>query len=405
LIALLVLGASVAPVAAAPVFKLADDSALVVRGVVDDLRSYKDGTFLVFTVVPRTILKGQATTGVPIQLFEERVFGTERPYFTKGAEALVFAVPLPPYSYYRQTLPAGTYFEWTDPKDSAEEIAQLADSAVVDAVHGYLATNADPAARARHLGAVLASPLTRLRNDALVAVESQPETARAFDASALEPLRTLLRDEHVPLAERGAILVRLGRVGAPGAVGLAEGVVGTKGPLQAAAVEALIALKHPPREEQLLEWSRNNDAALRLAAVRGLATSSSRTALDRVTDIVAKDPVADVRIAAIDALAASPDARAVPILAAALGRSDKSEILAASDALARIGTPEAVRALGEALRDGSFDAEVAAAFALKQSDRGDADAILREQRDAHPDARVRRVIKLALGEKLEEHDD
>src|SRR5262249_50716470 len=148
-----------------------------------------------------------------------------------------------------------------------------------------------------------------------------------------------------------------------------------------------------PGEEQLLAASRGDDPALRTAAVRGLARSSSRAAFERTAEIVRADPVSEVRIAALKALGSAQDPRAVDILADAMRRTDKGEVLAAGESLGRIASPEAIRALGEALRDGSFDAETAAAFALNQTNKPEAAAILREQRDLHPDPQVRRLIK------------
>ncbi len=390
---------------AAPVFKLAHDSTLVVRGVVDEVQSYKDDAFLVFTITPRTVLKGPAAVGVPLRLVEERVFGSERPYFEKGAETLVFAVPLPPYSYYRQALPSAEYWKWTDRNDNAQQIAALADPEVAAAVQAYIAAERAPVTAAAELGALLASPVSRVRADALDAVEHHPEFAKALDRKALQPLVAFLADERVPIVERGATLVRLAHAHAPGTVALAEPLVAKPGALQAPALEALVALGHAPAEERLLGWSRSDDPALRLAALRGLARSRSRPALDRLAEVVTTEQVVDVRSTAIAALADNGDTNAIPVLASVLHGTDGRDILAATRGLARIGGADAVAALSQALREGSVETAMAAAFALKEMRRADADAILHEQRDAHPDPEVRRVIKLALGEKYEAHGE
>jgi HEAT repeat protein len=391
---------------AAPIFKLTDDSTVVVRGVVDGVQRYKGDAFLVFTITPHEVLKGTVEKGVPLKLVEERVFGSERPYFEKGVETLVFAVPLPPYSYYRQSLPSGTYLKWTDRKETGSTVAALGDPAVAQAVVQYLATKDDAHALAHHLATLLASPVLRLRVDALDAIGQHHELAAALDASALAPVATLLADDHVPVAERGTILLGLAQAGATGASALAAEVVKTRGPLQAAGVDTLVIAGQLPREEQLLGWSHSEDLALRSAAVRGLAAMvSSRAARDRLADVVRTDPSSDVRVAAVRALGTSHNPGAVPILRSALLANDEAMTTVAGDALARLASPEAVHALGEVLLSGNFEAEASAAFALAQCARQDAVVILREQRDAHPDERVRRVIKLALGEHIEEHDE
>jgi hypothetical protein len=404
LVAALILGVGRSAVAA-PLFSLVDRSAVVVRGTVGRVDRYFDDKFFVFTIAPTEVLKGTVAAGGVVRLAQERVFGTESAYFASGAEVLVLAAALPPYSYYRRALPEGSYLQWTDPKDAPRDVAALADPVVVDAVRRYLATVRDVPATARHLATLLGSPMARLRADALIALTDRHDLVATLDASALEPLRAVLTDEHVPLPERAGMLMALARAGAPGIAAIADRPEIRRGPLQAAALDALVVVGKPPGEEQLLAASRASDPALRIAAVRGLAPSSSRAAFDRIAEIVRGDAVPAVRIEALHALGSATDPRAVDILAEALKSRDKGEVQAAADALMRIRSPEAVRALAAALRDGSFDAEAASAFALGQVNRPESVAILREQRDMHPDPHVRRIIKLALGEHLEEHED
>jgi hypothetical protein len=159
----LTLSGSTTAFAATSVFKLADDSTVVARGVVGSVQRYKDDTFLVFSITPRDVLKGSPAGDTSLLLVEERVFGTERPYFTSGDETLVFAVPLPPYSSYRQALPAGSYLRWTEIKDTTSDMAPLADPAVAAAVKAYLSFANDSNGRLRYLATVLASSVPRLR--------------------------------------------------------------------------------------------------------------------------------------------------------------------------------------------------------------------------------------------------
>ena len=112
-----------------------------------------------------------------------------------------------------------------------------------------------------------------------------------------------------------------------------------------------------------------------------------------------------MRSGAITALAQDGDAMAIPILVTVLDRDDTREVLAATNGLVRIGGEQAVAALSQALRHGSAKTAMAAAYALKAMQRADAEAILREQREQHPDPEVRRAIKMALGEKYEAHGE
>jgi HEAT repeat protein len=402
LVATLVLG--VRGAGAATVFRLADDSTVVARGVVQGVQPYQKSSFLVFTIAPEEVVKGEA--GKPLTLVQERVFGTEAPYFASGSPALVLAAPLPAYSYYKKSLPEGAaYLRWTDPKEVPADVAALADPAVFEAVRGYLAAEKDDRACARHLAGLLGSPQPRLRADALATIVERPRFATTLDVDALGSLPSTLADERLRLDERATILITLARSGAPGVAPVAAKVFAAHGPLQAPALDALVLVGRIPDEQQLLTASRSEDPALRAAAVRGLAHSTLRAAFERIGAIVTGDTVPEVRLAALTALGSAQDPRAVPILADAMRRQDKAEVQAAAQSLGRIGSPAAIEALGVVLREGSFDAEAAAAFGLMQTDRPAAYDILRAQRDQHPDPQVRRVIKICLGEHLEEHDD
>jgi len=402
---LVVSGASAAG-AVPPVFKLADDSSLIVRGTVENVASHAKDAFQVFTIRPNETLKGKTPDGAAIQLVEERVFGSERPYFAPRADVLLLASPLPEYSYYRASLPQGpSYLRWTSPKDSAAEVGELQDPAVLAAVRGYLAAGTDAAAVGTVLAKQLATTVPRLRGDALATIVARQDVAATLDVAALEPLRRALADERIPAAERSNMLIRLARAGAPGVGVIAEEVAAQHGPLEPAAIDALIVAGRAPNESALLAASRSESPALRAAAVRGLAQLSSRAAFERIAEIVRHDPSSEVRVAALSGLAVTRDPRAVEVLAGPMRGDDEAEIRAASDALARIATPEAVRVLGEALRTGTAMAAASAAFALKMTNTAEGEKILREQRDANPDPHIRRAIKLALGEHIEEHED
>jgi HEAT repeat protein len=398
LAATFVLSGSVSVVSAAPIFDLADRSSVIVRGVVQGVQTYRSDTLQVFAIEPKEVLKGDAAPGKVLALVQERVFGTERPYFEPGVTTLVFAVPLPMYSSYRQALPeTGEYLQWTERKDTATEIASLGDAPLVGPVRRYLAAHDDRQATAALLARFVSASVPRLRRDALATIEARPALAAMIEAQALASLDPFLADERVPVAERAQILVRLARAGVTGLAPIAEKAEATGGPLRAAAVDTLVSLGRLPPEERLLAYSRSEDSALRLVAVRGLARTGSPRALDRIAEVVASDPSDEVCVAALGALGSVQVPRAVPLLAAALRDSDRARVNAAAEALGRIASPTAITALGDALASGSYDAQAAAAFALGQTRKEQAMAILAAQEEMHPDPRVRKVIRIALG--------
>jgi HEAT repeats len=248
----------------------------------------------------------------------------------------------------------------------------------------------------------LVGPSPRLRADALTTLEQRRELQPLLDTARLARLKPWLADDHQPLAERAQVLVRLARLRAPGVVDVAQASA-NGGPLQPAAVDALVSLDQLPPADRLLAWAGSSDEALRVAASRGLVKIASPAAFAKLGELLDRDPSDNVRLAILQALGGVDDDRAVALLAAELGKTDKARISAAAEALARIKSDAAIAALGAALEKGTTDAQAAAAFGLKRSGMRRGTEILKEQEASHPDPAVRRLCKLALGEDMHEH--
>jgi hypothetical protein len=383
--------------AAAPVFGLADDSELVVVGTIEGVRKTDDGKLAVFSVRAARTLKGTPAGDEPFELVQELLFATTEPLFTAGTRTLVFAAPLPAYTAYRQVLGEGRHLRWTERLDTTPDVASLADPALIEPVARYVTVRDDPEATVRLLAPLLASPVARLRSDALAAFESRKELVPLLDAAQLSAFEGFVGDTRVPAPLRAEMLIRLAQVGAPGALPIAERIAAVGGPLEAAALDALVRLDRVPDEARLLAASRSADPAVRIAATRGLARTDTATAWARLETLARDDASADVRLATLAALADARRVRAVPLFAAALDSGDKATANVAAEGLGRIRTPEAIKALAATLERGNLDAQSAAAFALKRT--GDAEAlhVLHEQETQHPDPRVRRIIEIALG--------
>jgi hypothetical protein len=388
---------------AGPLFAMADASALVVRGKVERITPYEKAKLTVFRIQVTRALHGDVAAGETIDLAQEMLFPTTQPYFGVGTETLIFAVPLPDYSSFREALPAGRYWRWTERLEITADVAPLTAPELTDSVAGYLAVREDPEALADFVVRAIGGPSGRVRQDALALAGSHREVVPLLDARRLGPLSAWLASDRTPVPERAAVLVALARMKAMGVVELAEGLTVNGNPLQAAAVDALVTIEKLPPDEQLLAWSRSRDDALRLAAARGLAKSASAAALDRLAAMLETEGTRAVRLAIIQAVARTPSPRIVPLLAAELEKTDKEATLAAADALAKQGTEPAVTVLTKALEGGSENAQLAAAFALKRMNRHETDEILERVERTHPDPKVRRLCKLALGESMHEH--
>lgn len=388
---------------AGPLFAMADASALVVRGKVERITPYEKAKLTVFRIQVTRALKGDVAAGESIDLAQEMLFATTQPYFGVGTETLIFAVPLPDYSSFREALPAGRYWRWTERLETTPDVAPLTDARLTDAVAGYLAVRDDPEALADFVVGAIGGPSGRVRQDALTLAGARHEAVPLLDARRLAPLSAWLASEQTPVPERAAVLVALARIKAPGVVELAEALTVNGNPLQAAAVDALVTIEKLPPDQQLLAWSQGRDDALRLVAARGLAKSGSDAALDRLAAMLETEGTRAVRLAIIRAVARTESPRIVPLLAAELEKNDKEATLAAADSLVKQGTDPAVVVLTKALEGGSENAQLAAAFALKRMNRQETDEILERVEREHPDPKVRRLCKLALGESMHEH--
>lgn len=395
--------ASLSRAEAASLFTTVDAAPLVVRAKVEGSTPYPAAKLLVFHLRVTRALKGAAAEGESIALAQEMLFANTKPLFADGAETLVFAVPLPNYSSFVETLPKGTYWRWAERLATAPDVAPFGAPALTDAVAQYLTAQGDAEALADFVVRSVVGNDARVRDDALLDVARRRAVGPLLDAGRLQPVDAWLRDASRPPLERARAIVQLARAHAAGIVPIAESLAVAAGPLQAPAIDALITMDAPPPVERLLVLSRSPDEPLRLVASRGLAKLASPAALDRISQLLAEDPSPSVRVAILEAFGRAPNPTIVALAGAELARSDKSVAGAASEALVRQGTPEAVAILRKALEEGQPDARMAAAFALKRMNQRETDEILEQLEKTHPDPEVRRLCKLALGESMHEH--
>lgn len=387
----------------AALFASVDASTLVVRGTVEHVTAYPTAKLEVFRVRIGRVLKGEVAAGETLDLAQEMLFPSTKPYFAEGVETLVLAIPLPNYTSFQSALPAGRYWRWTERLETAADVAGLTDPALTEGVARYLALRNDGEATADFFVSTLVGDHARLRQETLAALATRRDIPPLLDAGRLAPVAAWLRDATRPPTERAAVLLQLARRAAPGAADLARGLAAAEGPMQAVAIDALITLNEPPPTERLLALSRGRDEALRLVASRGLAKDGSPEAIGRLAEMLAEEPSPSVRLAIVQSIGRTQDPRVVGLLATELARSDRQITMAAAEGLVEQGSPEAVAALEKALTEGNENAQAASAFALKRMNRTDSDAILKRLEASHPDPKVRRLCKLALGESMHEH--
>jgi HEAT repeat protein len=387
---------------AAPLFANADTSTMVVRGKVERITVYPSAKLQVFRVRVARVVKGEVAVGETLDLAQEMLFPSTKPYFAEGTETLVFAIPLPAYSSFVAVLPAGRYWRWTDRLETAADVAALTDPALTDAVARYVAVRDDAEASADFLVGALTGPSPRIRQEALQVIAARREIPPLLDAGRLAPLRAWLDDTSASPVERSAVLVQLARRKASGTADVARGFADAAGPLQPAAIDALITVGEPPPVARLVALSQSQEEPLRLVASRGLAANGSPEAVARLDEILSGDASINVRLAVIQAFDGS-DARVTELLARELARPERDVVMAAADGLVRQGSPEAVAVLAKTLEHGSEHAQMASAFALKRLNRPETVEILESLEQSSPDPNVRRLCRLALGESMHEH--
>ncbi len=336
---------------AAPLFADADASTLVVRGTVEGITRYPEAKLQVFHLRVGRVLKGDVADGEAMDLAQEMLFAATKPYFTTGTETLIFAVPLPAYTSFTKVLPAGRYWRWTQRLETAADVAPLTDRSLTDAVGRYLAVRDDTEALADFVVQSLVGADARLRREALQVIAGRRELVPLLDAGRLQPLGPWLHGSASPV-ERAQVLVQLARRKAPGVGDLARGLADEPGPMQAPAIDALIAVGEPPPVARLLALSRSPDDALRLVAGRGLARLGTPEAVTRVGEILEAEKTTSVRIGIIQGFGHTSDPRVTDMLAREIARPEKDVVMAAAEGLVQQGSPEAIAVLVEDARAG-----------------------------------------------------
>ena len=148
----------------------------------------------------------------------------------------------------------------------------------------------------------------------------------------------------------------------------------------------------------LLTVVRDENAAVRLAAIEALGQHADPRAIDALVEVLRTDTDARVREAAASALGSIENPRAVPGLIAALGNERTASVRAKiAWALGEIEDPRAVDGLGSALRDQNVEVRRQAVWALGNIESADAvPSLIPLLRDS--DMETRKQAAWALGE-------
>jgi len=376
-------------------FALLDKAPLVLTATVAE-RS-QDRAFIIYKLAVRQVLKGAAPESRPV-VVQDLVFPSDRPILAADKEWLLALEPLPSSSRYR-TLPAD--HSYLRVRDGGHGVRSAEATA---AVLPYLNAAAEPAEKRRRerVGALIAalwSPVVGV--DAATALAAEPSLQRDLNEDLSRLLASALGDATIALEERRALLdlVREKRLET---LLPAVRFLLAEPPLAPFARRVLASFGETPSTDEL----RADLAVPDLAACRAaLAAAQALPAAERLqflTDAAGNGREYEVRAAAIEDLGRAGPA-AVPALAALLNDPDGRISYKVAQALARSGGSEVVGILSATFNSGTYDAQVAAVFALRDIGSQEAMRILRQVRTAPPDPRLKEMIDVALGVNPHRH--
>ena len=237
------------------------------------------------------------------------------------------------------------------------------------------------------------SPL--VGDDAVAALASDQSLARDLSEGQSRALASALGNTTVPLERRRAVLDLIREKHLAPLLPAVRPLLAEPS-LAPFARRVLAVFGETPGAEELRRDVEQPDPAARRTALESARSLPAPERLVFLTGI-AKDAGDDeIRCAAIDALARDGRA-ALPVLATLLQDPDRRVSSKAAIALAAAGGNDALGALSSAFAGGSYDAQVAAVFALRDIGSADALRMLRALRAAPPDPKLQKVIDLALG--------
>lgn len=400
-----VAGASAAPVresAPARLQKLLADSRLVVVGRVSDVATYDDGKLAVAAIAAERTLKGSDTDG-PVRVLEMRPLPSVPALLVGGDHVIAFLVPARLSSYVRGHVPAGTYWQPT----SADGVIAAADAAAVAqaaALVERMATASrepepDPAKRKAAARALvfdeLAARHPALVEDGIAGLGELPALRPLSDAERATLGGAVARDD-LPARVRERLFAQVASLRLEELVPALRAVRSSDAAVTAAAWQALRQLGAAPSADEIATGLTSGDPAVRAAAARELLARDVAAELDRAGGLALADPDPKVRIAVIDALAASRNPATLVVLEKAFVVPELAVRQAAGRGIFQVGGRPAAESLARLTFTAPPEMQRYAVTLLRASGVADDDPLLVRIRTEHPDAEVREAAEHGL---------
>jgi len=352
-------------------------------------------------VAPLTVervLSGEPVPDGPIRIAWEELTATRGARLAPGDHVVVALDPLPTHSLWRKRIPDRDALVI-----AAEGSALLRspDPGSLDLLAAYLELPPERRDGAEGTGRLLrllvkADPL--LGGAALAKLASRPKNALEANVDLDKELARVARDDQRPLGlRRGVIaLIEARRLDSLRTLLLDLAAEGSALELPASsALSTLDGGLSADRVERLLE---RQDPALRALAVRHAAGTVHE---GRLATLLRSDPSAEIRAGAAEALAGAQGRTALDQLTPALFDGDPRVRVRAARAVGSLGgsvVPRLTRLIDERPASDAWGPIVALAHAGEDGRR-----VLIQISLTHPERRVQRLARLALGRDVGEH--
>jgi len=332
---------------------------------------------------------------------QELLFPSDVPAVATGASGLCVLTAMPHYSAYRAVLTAGPYYQF------AKREHPIMDPSVAPVARQWLALRPlSPDERTTKRVQLLLDHIgdVRLGRDALAELGTTVELGAALESAGYDRIGVLLRDTAIPLDRRRGVLTLLADQRVTAVLPILQSVHDAA--LAPFVDRTIVALGGSVPIAQLQNDLKGGSDDQRLAGVDALATLAARSkdaelrrdAISTLSQLALHEGSSAVRIAAVDQLG-KLGSDALPHIEPLLSLHDTRVVYAAGRALGTIGSPAAMEVLAQQFKQGSYDAQVAAVFGLREIATPEAMRVLADVKANPPDPRLPRVVDLATGKE------
>ncbi len=363
--------------------------------------TFRDGLLLAFPGRLHELLHARVGKPQTIMLVVERRSTDDPLPFESGEPFLAPIEVLPKYSYWRDNLPNTPHHGILGGRRHVFRGADFEPASRI--TKAYVATFAlEGRERWARQNGVLAEALLAgvkvLREDAARLLSKQLPLTKALDPEAAAKLGEFVSGDY-PHEQRSKVVAAAGAAGLESLAPTFEKLATGDDEVAAAALAALAALGKPRSTEQLLLLTAKPSTAVRgyAYAELGVRVATDEAARAAVVKVLSSEEPAGIRAAAVKGVGRSGDKQAIELLRTALYRGDEASVPAAS-ALAKIGGPESVAILKDAVVNAQAEGMVAAVLGISELAEGCPDCrdYLLGLHETHKEAAVRDLIGIVL---------